>query len=162
MTGSIVLAPLTRIGLFGGSLAIVTMACHIFLDIIGKSFFAYPLTGTLELVTYYYMVACTFLALPFVQQQQANITADLIAPLLGRRLRRICDTAAAAITTLFFLVAGAASLVVAWERSLRGETVDATLFELWLWPSRWMPVYGFLLAAVFAARQAAALRRPEP
>lgn len=142
-------------GLYAGGAAIVLMAVHITTDVLGKWLLNTPIPGTLELVAYYYMVACTFLPLALVQQRRENITADLASAFLGGRANRHLLRFSDVLTAVFFLLAGAAALHHAWRRTLDGETVDATFAELYLWPSRWFVVFGFVLAGVVAWRQIA-------
>ena len=66
---------------------ILAMMVHICADVASRFFLSKPLVGTTEFVTYYYMVACIFLALPVVQVvgmrlgclNHALLTAEAIA-----------------------------------------------------------------------------------
>ena len=57
----------SRVMLFLGAVAILLMTFHVTADVLFKVGFHYPIVGTLEVVTYFYMVACIFLPLADVQ-----------------------------------------------------------------------------------------------
>ncbi len=58
------------------------MMLHVTIDVILSQFIAEPLPGTVDYVSYYYMVGLVFLPLPFVEYTNEHIKVDLIHDLL--------------------------------------------------------------------------------
>ena len=57
------LTTLANFSLWLGALALVAMMVHVTADVVLKITLNWPVAGTLEIVSYVYMVACTFLPL---------------------------------------------------------------------------------------------------
>ena len=62
------------------------MMVHVTLDVILSQFIAEPLPGTVDYVSYYYMVGLVFLPLPFVEYTNEHIKVDLIHDLRSGQL----------------------------------------------------------------------------
>ena len=67
-----------------GMIVMVLMAFHVFLNISARWISGKDLDLTLEIVTYYYMVAITFLPLAYVDRMGEHIRADLLTQFLSR------------------------------------------------------------------------------
>ncbi|ASK34210.1 TRAP transporter small permease [Alloalcanivorax mobilis] len=122
------------------SIAVVAMMLHVTADIAGRLLFNHPLTGTLEIVASYYMVACAYLPLSYVQLQRNHMVIELFTQNLGARARLGLDLFAGALGTLFLGLMAWQTGLVALEKTAIGEAVQATFFEIPVWPSRWMIV----------------------
>lgn len=141
-----------------GAIVILLMTFHITADVLMKVFLHLPIVGTLEVVTYFYMVACIFLPLAHVQAHGTPILVELFTQKMDPRRVAWLD-AFGALLTAFYL-----GMLAWWGGSLAirktaiGETIDATYFELPVWPMRWVLVTCCALTAVIALRQV--FRRP--
>jgi len=62
---------------FIGAVGMVLMVLHVIIDVTGRFVFNHPLTGTLETVTYYYMVMVTVLPFAYVTRRQGQIVVEL-------------------------------------------------------------------------------------
>ena len=69
------------------SAMMVLMMLHITLDVAARYFFNGQIVGTLEVVSFYYMVALVFLAFGFVELKHENIRVDLFVQMMPRRVR---------------------------------------------------------------------------
>lgn len=67
----------TRLLAVLGGLAAICMMLHITVDVALRLFFNMPLQGTMEISSYYYMVAIVFLPLAYIDWLREAITADL-------------------------------------------------------------------------------------
>ena len=128
----------SQVLLFFGGVAIIALMLHICADVAGKHFFNKPITGTLEIVAWYYMVACVFLPLAFVQVQRLHLTVELFTMGLSRRRLAALDGVIAVlglgyVALLAWLVYGRARAATA-DR----EILDLTFFDVPAWPSRWV------------------------
>ncbi len=140
--------------LFLGGVAILLMTFHVTADVLFKVAFNYPIVGTLELVTYVYMVACIFLPLAHVQAGRSLIMVELFTQNLSPANLRRLETLGALLTALYLGLIAWWGGVQALGKTRIGETVDATYFELPIWPMRWLLVVSCALAALIALLQA--------
>ena len=67
----------THLLTFSGGVLVMAMMLHIVADVLSKWLFNFPLDGTLEIVSHYYMVGLIFLPLAFVQQKGSHIVAEI-------------------------------------------------------------------------------------
>jgi TRAP-type C4-dicarboxylate transport system permease small subunit len=132
---------------------ILAMMVHICTDVASRFFLRHPLVGTTEFVTYYYMVACIFLALPVVQESNGHISVELLTTKLGLR-------AAAAVEAFAHLAVAVFTALVAWkatEVALKQTAVRETAWvdaiKLETWPARWFVVMGAAVMALWALLQ---------
>ena len=68
-----------------GGVGIVLMMVHIVIDVLGREVVGTPLDGTTEIVSFYNMVAVTFLPLAFVAHHEGHILVELFTRGLGPR-----------------------------------------------------------------------------
>ena len=141
---------------WAGFAFIVLMALHIAFDVLGKFVFSYPLDGTGEIVTHYYMVGVIFAPLAHVQRKGAHIFAELATRGLRGRARHALDAVVNLLMTVFagLLIwrTGAEAL-----RATRiGEHVQTVSFLVPTWPTRWFLPIGLAVMALYAALQCAA------
>lgn len=132
---------------------IMAMMVHICSDVISRFFFKHPLIGTTEFVTYYYMVACIFLALPVVQEKNEHIAVELLTTKLSPRAASAVEAFAHLGVALFTgLVAWKASEVAIKQTTVREMAwVDAIKLETW--PARWFVVTGAAVMGLWALFQ---------
>ena len=69
-----------------GAVAMILMMIHIVVDVTGRYLFNNPIPGTLESVTYYYMVAVTALPFAYVTRSQGQISVEMFTNWLPRAL----------------------------------------------------------------------------
>ena len=71
--------------LWAGAVAILAMMLHVAADVILKVALNAPIMGTLEIVSFIYMVACTFLPLPHVLASRGLIVVELFTQNMAPR-----------------------------------------------------------------------------
>src|SRR5690606_23152920 len=113
-----------------------------------------PLPGALEIVTYIYMVACTFLPLAHVIASRSMIIVEVFTQGLGRRGVVALEGAAGLLGCAYFGAMAVMSGMQAAAKTRMGEIQDATWFELPVWPMRWIVVLACALVAIAAAANA--------
>jgi TRAP-type C4-dicarboxylate transport system permease small subunit len=144
-----------------GSLAAALMMVHVSLDVIGKSLLRLPITGTLEIVSSYYLVACIFLPMGWVQSRRQHIALELMQGALPARLERGMQVFADSCMLVFAVLLCVASFGEAVEQTAVRETSEAVAVRIEVWPSRWFPVVGSALVACALLLQMAAAWRGE-
>jgi TRAP-type C4-dicarboxylate transport system permease small subunit len=133
-----------------GGLAIFAMMLHITADVLMKLVFNAPLPGALEIVTYIYMVACTFLPLAHVMVSRSMIIVEVFTQGLSRKGVLGIESLAALLSCAYFGAMAVMSGLQAAAKTRMGEIQDATYFELPVWPMRWVVVLACALVAVAA------------
>ena len=77
------------------------MMIHISLDVIGKIVWNAPIIGTLEIVSYVYMVGCTFLPLGHVLQTRSLILVEAFTEWMPSRSIAWLNAVAGIVTVLY-------------------------------------------------------------
>ena len=137
-----------------GGVAIVALMLHVCADVVGKYFFNQPIMGTLEIVSRYYMVACVFLPLAWVQLRRQHLTVEMFTMGLSERRLAALDGAVALlgfayVAVLTWLVFGQAV-----DATRDNEFLSLTFYDLPAWPSRWVLPVSFGLFALVLLLQA--------
>jgi TRAP-type C4-dicarboxylate transport system permease small subunit len=151
-----------RLLMVPAGIALIFMMLHVNADVIGRLLFNHPIPVTIEVVSYYYMVAVIFLPLAAVEVADHHIAVDLLAQYFRGGLRRRTLALAAFASTLYFAVLAWRSGIVAWEKLRIGE-YEMGAVALPTWPSRMLvPIGTAAIAAVLVVKTAEFLRGREP
>lgn len=132
-----------------GMLAMLLMAFHVGINISYRWATGRDIEMTLEIVTYYYMVALVYLPLAFIDRAGGHITADLLSQFLPPRAVKYVDAFFRVLLAVFFLVLFWITLRDAIERTIDGEAVMSAFGPFDVWPSRWSVPVGFGLAGIY-------------
>ena len=89
------------------------MMVHVNIDVILSQFVAEPLPGTVDYVSYYYMVGLVFLPLPFVEYTNEHIKVDLIHDLIPPKGQTLLDMLTLGLSALFYGLLGEKSMGMA-------------------------------------------------
>jgi len=130
------------------SVAVVAMMLHVTIAVILRVGFRAPASGTMEIVSYFYMVAAVFLGIFVAAWQNAHIRVDVIANLLPARVQAVTDRLAELVMLGFFVFFAWGLWRTALKKTEQREEVDAIFAHLTVWPSRWLAVAGVSLAAL--------------
>lgn len=144
---------LSDFALWVGAVAIVAMMVHVSADVLFKITINWPIAGTLEIVSFVYMVACIFLPLPHVQMSRSFIVVELFTQNLSSRSLLRLDMMLAPLSIFYLGILSVMALGRAWDKTRLGETQDATYFELPVWPMRWVFALACTLACLIAIYQ---------
>ena len=147
------LSRLADIFLWGGAIAVLAMMLHVSADVLMKVALNQPIMGTLEIVSFVYMVGCTFLPLAHVQLSRNLIIVEVFTQKLAPEKNLRFDIAAAVLTVAYLLLLAIMGAVVALAKTEIGEAQDATYFDLPVWPMRWVFCASCGLAALIALYQ---------
>jgi len=132
---------------------IFIMMLHVVTDVFFKYAFLKPITGTLEIVANYYMIAIVFLPLALVQRHGGHIRVEVFTGWFGPRAIAVFDVFA---TTLSIVYVGLMSWFVlqeAIETTVIREKIVVGVSLIPVWPARWFVPIGagsFLLALLFS------------
>ena len=145
-----------------GCLFLVLMSVHVTADVALRASLNYPIIGTLETVSFYYMTLAVFLPLAYVERSGQAIRVDLFVQLLPRSAQFVLYQVACLLGLLFFGILAYQSFLDAWEATEGLETFMSN-FLFYIWPARWALPVGFaaaMLAILSNSLRSLAERRP--
>jgi TRAP-type C4-dicarboxylate transport system permease small subunit len=132
-----------------GGVFIVLLMVQVVVDVVGREVFGLPIDGTLEIVSFYYMVGVTFLPLAYVSHEEGHIMVEMFTQKLSRpRLAGL--EAIIGIVCLIFVVV---LVVQTWDAALEsydtGEMWETSDDLITIWPSRFALPIGVFLMGVY-------------
>lgn len=128
-------------------LTVVLMMLHVMIDVIGKYVFNAPLPGTAEVVAAYYMIACVFLPLAWVEASGGSIVVEVIYERCSPAVQAVMLKIADVVCIVYYAVLGWFS----WDVAMRAWRIDETVDGIWritTWPAKFLLPFGFALAVV--------------
>ncbi|MFD1697361.1 TRAP transporter small permease subunit [Roseibium aestuarii] len=120
----------------------VLMMAHITVDVVVRFFFGGQLIGTLEIVSFYYMVIIVFLCLGFVELRGEHIRVDLFAQMMPKAIQLALYVFACLLGLIFFGLLFWQSTRDAISSTGRAEEAMSN-FTFYIWPARWALPVGF-------------------
>lgn len=142
-------------------LFMLLMMAHITSDVALRFFANGRLVGTLEIVSYYYMVIIVFLSLGYVELRGEHIRVDLFARMMSRGVQLGLYILACLLGLVFFGLLFWQSAQDAISATSRAEEAMSN-FTFYIWPARWALPVGFAgiwLAVLSNLMKSVALRR---
>ena len=150
-----ILGGCTRLLTAAAGVLMVAMMAHVVLDVASKWLFNFPLDGTLEIVSYYYMVGLIFLPLAYVQRRRSHIVAEIFTQNLNPRIRAGLEAVVSLLMFVYAVIFVWATAVEAVRKTAELEYLEATELFIVIWPTRWFLPVGFGLMGLYALVQAA-------
>ncbi|MPY76142.1 MAG: TRAP transporter small permease subunit [Alphaproteobacteria bacterium] len=121
---------------------ITLMMVHVSLDVLMKYIFNLPIQGTLEIVSYYYMVAAVFLPLGAVERNHGQIFVEVFTQHLAPRRIAAIDGFAKLLGLCYVGVLTWMTGVESIRQTRDLEAWDAVFFDIPVWPTRWFLTLG--------------------
>ena len=134
--------------------AITLMMLHVGADIIAKAVFHRPIVATLEIVTWYYMVATVFLPVAYIQLHKKHLMVELFTQRMSPGRLALLEGIVAILGFLYVGILCVLTFGHALETTANGEVQDATFFDLPVWPARWLLPIAFGAMALILLVQA--------
>lgn len=128
----------------------VLMMVHVTAEVSLRVLFDLHIPGTMEVVTYYYMVAGVFIGIFSCTMDDVHVRVDVVAQFLSGRTRSVVDGIGLLAIGIYFAIFSYGLYLQAARSWKRQETVDAIVAELSIWPSRWLAFIGIFLALLAA------------
>lgn len=133
-----------------GAIAVAAMALHVSAEVLARLFLGQSLFGTIEIISYYYMVAVSFLPLASAQAQGQMIATDVFARIVPAVIRPVTDFLGRLVSLATCAMLIWASWVQALSKTAVNEAISGLGAPVLVWPSRWFLVVG--LGALFVAQ----------
>ena len=128
-------------------ICLLLMMGHVVLDVFMKFTFNSPIIGTLETVSYYYMVGAVFLPLAAVELKKEHVHVDLFIQFFSPRLRQFILVLVHLLGIAYFGGLFYQTLIAAIASFGYKETIMSN-YLFYVWPSRWALPIGFLAMAL--------------
>lgn len=138
-------------GVNGGGLiaacATFLLMVQVIVDVALRYFANAPLPGTLEIVSYWWMVLITFPALALCQRRREHVDVSLLVDLMPELHRTLAIVAARLVTLGFVLLLAWVGWLYALEQMASGEVAMGSV-TIPIWPTRFAVPLGMLLFAL--------------
>ena len=145
-----VIVLLCRLQICLGGIAMIMMMVQICADAALRTLFNSSVPGTLEIVSFYYMVSVVFLPLAYIQLHRGHVIIELFTSSLSDRTNALIDAIVytlAAVAMGYFTMA---AVEKAMKMTTLGEFVLGVIL-VYTWPARWLVVAGTgLMSLVYA------------
>lgn len=141
----------TMLLIFGGGV-LFAMMIHVSADIAMKYTMNQPITGTLEIVSAYYMVGGVFLPMAAVEMTRSSISVDVIYQFFPGWMKLFCMLLVLVGSICFYLVLAYTSL----GDSIRSFQIDEKILGttvVRIWPGRFLLPIGLALAGAVCVFQ---------
>jgi TRAP-type C4-dicarboxylate transport system permease small subunit len=125
-----------------GGVCAVLMMLQIVADVLWRWMFGRPISGTMEIVSNYYLVPLTFLPLAMVELADQHIAVNLFVKLLPVQAQRVLAFVTTAIAVVFTVWLAWANLLEAIDSYRMGEVIETAASVMIIWPSRFVVVLG--------------------
>ncbi len=123
------------------------MMVHITIDVAMKYFLNAPWQGTVETVSYYYMIGAIYLPLAYVELRGKHIAVDLFYDRFSPRYKLIATVFAHLCAMLFFGILAFQGWIDAVKSFQIGEIIMGSI-TLHIWPSRFFLPISFTLVTL--------------
>lgn len=128
-------------------LAVLLILLHISLDVIMRYTLNSPIPATNEVVSFYYMIALTFLPILSLELLDKHIKTDLFFRYFPKKFQRVSIAASGVLAIFFYWLLTYVSFVEAVSATERNEVVMG-VHLLPVWPSRWLLPIAFFSASL--------------
>jgi TRAP-type C4-dicarboxylate transport system permease small subunit len=125
-----------------GCVFLLLMMAHITVDVFVRYVFNGVIVGTLETVSFYYVVLAVFLPLGYVELRNEHIRVDLFAQMMPGWAQLALYVLSCIAGLVFFGMLMWQSGIDAIRSTIRAETIMSN-FLFYIWPSRWALPVGF-------------------
>ena len=132
-----------------GGVFIILLMVQVVFDVVGRELFGAPIDGTLEIVSFYYMVGVTFLPLAYVSHEEGHIMVEMFTRNLSRPRMAGLEAVIGIICFVFVVVLFLQSWEAALESYETGEMWETSDDLITIWPSRFALPIGVFLMGVY-------------
>ena len=132
--------------MYAAAVALALMVFHITADVLCRYLLNRPFTNTVEVVSFYYMIAVVFLPLAFVERKSEHIEVELFTQYLPLKARNILFILARLFAVLSF---GALAYQTFLDALNYTEIREAPMgSSLEIWPTRYILPLSFVVLMI--------------
>lgn len=133
-----------------GAIALIFMLVHVAADVLLRNTLQTPIPATNEIVSRYYMVLIAFLPIAYVENTRSMVSVEVIEGMLGKALLKVSDLFVLMITVPVYACLTWVTFIAAIQNWEIGSFVDVQGIQIPIWPSYFLPAFGFLLALIIS------------
>lgn len=126
------------------ALALILLAGNVFLDVVGRTFWRHPFSGTLEYTAYWWMPTLTLLAFAYTEKQQEHIKVTILLDVLPHGLRRGIEMVFGLLTLGMTAALCYYATLEALQSMALGRTTPSTP-PVPIWPFKFMATLGLAM-----------------
>ncbi|MBX3575059.1 MAG: TRAP transporter small permease [Mesorhizobium sp.] len=142
-----------------GAAAVALMMLHIAIDVIAKFVFQTPLSGTLEIVSNYYMIVVAFIPLAFAERSNAHISVEVAVENFPSGIKHYLSLFALIFSIAVFAAFAWQGFVEAERARASGTFMIEQNIKILIWPAKYLlPVGAGLMAITQIAKLVIAIR----
>lgn len=130
-------------------IATILMMLQVTADVIGRSFFNSPITGTLEIVSAYNMAALSFLPLALIARERGHIIVELFTNWMKPTARNLLDGFVGILSAVYIGAFAWKAFEIAIAKTHLREAKEAGIGFVEIWPARWLVAIGFGLMGLY-------------
>ncbi|MFD2857778.1 TRAP transporter small permease [Seohaeicola zhoushanensis] len=135
---------------FIGTVLLAVMVLHITLDVASRYILNTPLPGTIEIVINYHMIIIGFLSLSFTEEKNRNISVELVADLLPKRVQLRLDVLASFVSVVVFGFLTYRNWVEAMKKFDILAFVTQGTTDIPIWPAYFVVPFGCAMVCLVA------------
>jgi TRAP-type C4-dicarboxylate transport system permease small subunit len=129
------------------------MMVHVGAEVTGRTFFRYPLHGTTEIVSYWYMVTICYLPWAWLTYHDNHIVAGVFERIGTARFGYWVEVGVKVVMLLYVAVFGWQTGLRAVQQTRAGEVQEAAGGFIAVWPCRWfLPLAALLMGICLLLR----------
>lgn len=131
-----------------GGVCLVALMLHIVANVASNALFNKPIIGTLEIVSWYYMVGIAFFPVAYVQYRRRHLMVEMFTLGLGPQGKSVVDALMGVASLVYVALLTWLVFGEAVEQTQLREFQDVTYFDMPVWPARWFLVVSFAAMTV--------------
>lgn len=136
-----------------GTLCLMAMIIHVTLDVTLRYLFNAPLVGTIMFVSVFYMVAVAFVPLAQAEQNDAQISVEVVTELMPLRVQGWLSVVSLIVSGIVFAGMALRTWLEAMTKFRLGSYVIESGVMIPTWPSYFFLPVGFGLATLVVVRK---------
>lgn len=136
-----------------GGFVIVIMMVHVTIDVFARSFFNFPLSGTITIVSSYYMVAAAFLPFAYTELKKGHVSVELFYDRFTTNVQHHLSGFADLLGVVIFGVMSHRALGEAMSRMARGDSSMDGSYIIPIWPGYFIVFAGLALTTMIMSVQ---------
>jgi len=143
---------LNRLFMILGGIILILMTLQIGLVALVRALFNTAFDGNVEIAKYYYMVALCALPLGAAQAAREHVIVEVFTQWMSANARKVLDWCALLFTTVYSAILTLGCTLAAIDAFESREFYRLFVFDLIIWPARWIlaiGLIGFLVTAIY-------------
>jgi TRAP-type C4-dicarboxylate transport system permease small subunit len=146
---------ISRFTVIAGGAALILMMVQIAADVLVRTFLGHSITGTVEIVSHYYMIGVSFLPIAYAELNGRHIEATVFTDLMPVPAQHGLRVVALLVSLVVYGLLTYGTAIEAMKKTAIGAVIESGTLQVLVWPSYWiLPVSFALMCIVLVMRLA--------